>query len=411
MIGRPALGGDLVQPAVGIGVPGLARRAQHAQRRAVVAQHRLVAVGSQSPDQGRRDSEHADPVPLDHVPEPVRAGVVGRALADHERRPERPAAHDLERPHDPAHVRHPHEAVVRADVELERALLGDLHQEPAVDVHRALRPPGRPRRVDHHHRRLRVELRRGQRGALAGDQLVPAVIAPGLHGRFGAEPGPRPRSECTDGTSATAWSAICLHRHRPAPARHGVGREQRDCAGVRQAGGHRGRREAGEDGHDDRPDLGNGVEPGDDLDRHRQEEADGVAPAHAELEQRVCNPVHLVRELGIGDRCDQPVLALPHDRGPARRGAGGVAVDAVVGQVDRAVGEPARPLGARAMYPEPARTARRTRAPGAGRPRPRTIRCRPGCAVISVRQSGIPCSRMKAVTRARSTTSAGGCQM
>ena len=50
---------------------------------AVVPRHGPVAVGAQGADQRGRYAEDRDAVPLDQLPEPVRARVVGRPLGEH----------------------------------------------------------------------------------------------------------------------------------------------------------------------------------------------------------------------------------------------------------------------------------------------------------------------------------------
>ena len=244
-----------------------------------------------------------------------------------------------------------------------------------MDVDRALRPAGGARRVDHHHRRLGVERGCLQLGTLAADELVPAVVAAGRHRRVCPEPVPDDR--VAHGRRAReGLVGHLLHRHRPAPARHCVGGEEGHGAGVVEPGGHRGRREAREDRDDDRADLADRVEAGDRLDRHRQEEADGVATAHAELEQGVCQPVRLGGELPVCHALDPAVLALPHDRWPVGR----MPVDAVLGQVQLAAAEPGRPLDAAGGVEDALVRPRPLDSRGSARPRPRTTRRRRGCA-------------------------------
>src|SRR5690606_5428489 len=89
--------------------------------------------------------------------------------------------------HDPTHVGCPHEPVAGMDVGEERPLLGDLHGESAVDVHRAFGPAGGARGVGDHHRVLGVDregvCRLGTQHVGPGD--VPSfgpgrVVAPGV---------------------------------------------------------------------------------------------------------------------------------------------------------------------------------------------------------------------------------------
>ena len=227
------------------------------------------------------------------------------------------------------------------DVGLKRALLGDLDQEPAVHVHRALGPARGAGRVDHHHRRLRVERRRGQLRRLARHQLVPVVVAPAAHRRPRAQPVPHHDVPHRRRLLERRVGDL-LHRDRLAAARHGVGRQQRHRTRVPQPRGHRRRAEAGEDRHGDRADLADRVEARHHLDRHRQEQAHRLAGLDAQLQQRVADAVDLGLELAVADRAHLAVLALP-DHGRALGAVPGVPVDAVVRQVDPAAAEPARP--------------------------------------------------------------------
>ena len=91
------------------------------------------------------------------------SGEVGRTVEAEHRRAPRERAEDLPRPHDPAEVGEPEQDVVGTAVRLEPDLLGDLREEPAVDVHRALRPAGRAARVRDEQRVLGVHRARDER--------------------------------------------------------------------------------------------------------------------------------------------------------------------------------------------------------------------------------------------------------
>ena len=211
-----------------------------------------------------------------------------------------------------------------------------------MHVHRALRPAGGARRVDHHHRRLRVERRRGQLGARAARRPPPSARSrPACIG--GSVPS---RSwtitVCTAGAAGQRLVGQRLDGHRLAAAGDRVAGDQRDRAGVRQPSGDGGRAEAGEDRHGDRADLADRVERRHHLDAHRQEQPDGLALRDAARQQRVGDPVGQRLQLGVGDGAHLAVLAL----GDHRRVVGplaGVAVDAVGRQVDPAAAEPGRP--------------------------------------------------------------------
>ena len=64
-------------------------------------------------------------------------------------------------------------------VDLIGHLLGDLDQEPAVDVDRALRPAGGAARVGDEQRVLGVKGTRVEGGGVRGEELVPPDVAPG----------------------------------------------------------------------------------------------------------------------------------------------------------------------------------------------------------------------------------------
>ena len=207
-----------------------------------------------------------------------------------------------------------------------------------MHVDGALRPARRPRRVDHHHRRLGVERGGVEVGALPADELVPAVVTAGDHRHLGPEP--LPHHDVADGRRlGHRVVGDRLHRDGLSASRHRVGREKRDGTGVGQAGGDRGRGEPREDGDDDRPDLAHRIEGGDGLNGHRKEEPDRVAASDAQLQKGVGQAVRLGRQLAVGGSHDLSVLALPHHRGLLRR----VAIDAVVREVDRTAREPGRP--------------------------------------------------------------------
>ena len=130
---------DVEVPAPRRFVPRLAGRREDAQRRQVVRAHRFVAVRHQRAHERRRHAEDRDAMPLDERPQPVGTRVVGRAVVEHERAAVRERADDLPRPHDPADVGEPEQPLAGPQVHLERDLLGDLDEEAAVHVHRALR--------------------------------------------------------------------------------------------------------------------------------------------------------------------------------------------------------------------------------------------------------------------------------
>ena len=104
-----------------------------------------------------------DPMPLDDRPEPIRSGMVRDAVEEHERGADAQRAADGPRTHHPADVGEPEQAVLLADVEAVRHVLHRLDGKPAMDVHGALGPAGRPARVDDHERRIGIGIGDGRR--------------------------------------------------------------------------------------------------------------------------------------------------------------------------------------------------------------------------------------------------------
>ena len=167
----------------------------------------------------------------------VEAGIGGRAVVDHHRRPGQQRAGG-EVPHDPGGRGVPEEPVAGADVEVQAQLLALLEHDPAVAVHDPLRQPGGARRVDDPQRvveRQRLE----HRLLLVGDGVGPGQRAVGHLGReqpgdgdrrpHGGQRGPEL------GDDVPPVVAPCRRtgsrRRRPAPsARSGrTGRAPRGC--------------------------------------------------------------------------------------------------------------------------------------------------------------------------------------
>jgi hypothetical protein len=78
----------------------------------------------------------------------------------------------------------------------------------------------------------------------------------------------------------------------------------------------------------------------DDLGDHRQIDPDYVSLADAQLLERIREPLHVAVQVGIGDRALLAVLARPVKRDAVAAAGLDVPVQAVVGHVEPAVGEP-----------------------------------------------------------------------
>ena len=196
--------------------------------------HRFVAVSHQRADERGRDAEHVDAVPLDERPEPVGTGIVGRAVVQHERAAVRERADDLPRPHDPADVGEPEQALARPEVDLERDLLGDLHEEAAVHVHRALGPAGRAARVRDEQRMFAVDGERVERSRPATSRERRRRACGIEHERDGARAG-RPGPCARSAPGRRRRRRLPSSRRRLPRRVKAVGGDQRDRGRVREA--------------------------------------------------------------------------------------------------------------------------------------------------------------------------------
>ena len=206
--GHPALPGVLEEPAVGLGVPGLAGGADDAQGGQVVAGEPVRAVRHERPHRGRRDAEVRDPVALHQRPQAVRLRVVRRALEEHDGAAHDQGAGDEHRPHQPAEVGHPEHAAVLAHVEDVRPVVRVLEPETALGEHGALGPPGGAGGVDDDGGVVGLDRQRLAVRRLRGHRVVPPdVAARASRGRRRRCAGGRSRGG-SDGHEATASSAV-----------------------------------------------------------------------------------------------------------------------------------------------------------------------------------------------------------
>ena len=182
-----ALGADqLVIPEPGLGVDGLAYRAEQAQRGEVMLGHPVIAPLHEGADSGGGGVEDADLVVLDDLPEATVVGCVGCALVhQHRATIEQGAVDHVGVPSDPAHVGRAPEEVVAAQVE--GVLVGGVgvHHVTSRGVDDALGFAGRARGVEEEEHVLRVLLGGWAIVADAGLGLMVPDVAPWLHGAGG----------------------------------------------------------------------------------------------------------------------------------------------------------------------------------------------------------------------------------
>ena len=131
-----------------------------------------------------------------------------------------------------------------------------------------------------------------------------------------------------------------LHRRGLALAGGAVDRDQQLGLGELHALAHRLCGEAAEDDVVRGADARAGEHRDDHLGDHRQVDPDDVALAHAQVLEGVGKPHHLPEQRGVGDIALLPVLAAPVKRDALAPAGEDVAVQAVVGRVERAAREP-----------------------------------------------------------------------
>ncbi len=131
-----------------------------------------------------------------------------------------------------------------------------------------------------------------------------------------------------------------LHRRRLALAGGAVDGDQHLRLGELHPLAHRLRGEAAEHDVVRGADARAGEHRDHHLGDHRQVDPHDVAAAYAEILQRVGEALHLREQLRVGDVALLPVLAAPVEGDPLAPPRQHVAVEAVVGGVQAAAGEP-----------------------------------------------------------------------
>ena len=230
--------------------------------------HERLSVWHQGANEGRRETENRHSFLLDDLPEAVGRGPVGGALREHERRAERVAADHRPGPHDPAHVGHEVDDVSGAGVRLVTDLARDGDEEAPLHVHDSFRTAARPGGVDEQVRGFRVDEQWGEDAFGSVERVVPAEVAACLHRHpVAGEPGPD--DDVLDaGRMFQRVIGDLLQRHHPAPSERAVSGHEHLRLRVSQPLRDCRCREAGENGHLDRADVGAGVRDDHGLGRH-----------------------------------------------------------------------------------------------------------------------------------------------
>ena len=252
----------LEEPAVRVGVPRLAGRADRLQRRRGSSSGSPCGISART-SVGERPSivTCSDSTSF----QSRSCGQSGAPSAKTIVAPTRAGADDRPRAHDPAHVGREVDAVAALDVGLVRGLARDRDEEAALDEERALRPAGRARRVGEEVRRLGVDLDRRRAFPAAASRRSGHARVSRFHSITCS-------SACGPASSSVARISIAL-----AAAERPVGADHDLRLRVLEPRRDRRRREAGEDRHLDGADVRARVRGDGDRRAHRHVDRDAVA--------------------------------------------------------------------------------------------------------------------------------------
>ena len=250
----PRLARVLEEPAVRLRIPRLTGGSENAERRQVVGVHRVGAMAHERAHRRGRKAHHADAVALDQAPQPIGPRMVRHALEHDGGAAVEQRGGERHRPHEPAEVRQPEQPVLLADVHAVREVVRGLDEEAAMREHGPFRPARRPGRVDDEARPVSLDRQRRRPVILAGEGLVPPVVAPPRPGDLAAE-------ATIDEHRLDRWAlghglvGRLLQFHDLTAAVEAVGRDQEPGLAVGQTGHHGARAEPGEARRVDGADL------------------------------------------------------------------------------------------------------------------------------------------------------------
>ncbi|MDQ1169977.1 hypothetical protein QE392_001781 [Microbacterium proteolyticum] len=329
------------------GVDGLADRTQQPQRRQVELLRNVAADLHERPDGRRSGVEDGDAVLLDQLPPASGMRRVGGSLVQQLRRAvgERSVRH-IRVAGDPADVgRAP--VHIGLGVHVVDDAVGErrLREIAARGVQDALRFPRRPRGVKDEQRRLGREGPRLVLGGRLRDDVVPPHVP--LIGPLDLVPPALDDDHMLDGLLDAGAVAIGeglvdrgLEGGHLALAPPAVGGDHDLGAGVIDPGAETVGGEAPEDHRVHRSDPGDGEHGCDGLRDHRQVQGDAIALLDTEPGEHVREALDLGRELGVRDVAGVAGLALPAEGDALAVARLHMPIEAVVGDVQFAIGEP-----------------------------------------------------------------------
>ncbi len=336
-----ALANHIIVPGPGLGVDRLTHGAQHLEIGEVVFLNKFGALAHQGPDRGWRGVELVDLVFFAHGPEPARIRVGGHAFEHHRGGAiGQGAIDDIAVAGDPAHIRRA--PVDIAFVVIKRGLMGQrrINQIAAGGVDHALGLAGGAGGIQDEQRIFGAHL--GGFVVIRGFQhhFVIIKIAP-------VDPGGLPAGAFDDQAFHIVLAVqkrgigVGFQRRFAAAAGGFVGGD--DQLGVRAIDPRRQRirREAGKHDRMDRTNPRTGQHRIGGFGDHRQIQYHALAFAHAQRFQHIGHAADVAVQLFVGDMFGGLIwiICFPDDRGLIAAGFQ-VAIDAVGGHIQRAIGEP-----------------------------------------------------------------------
>ena len=329
-------------PHPSLGVDRFADGAQKAQRIEAVTEHVVITPTHESADGGRGRVENGDAVAVDHLPETVGLGLVGRAFVQEDGGAiGEQAVNDVTVTGNPADVGGAEIAV--GFFEIENVVRREFRAEQVARarVKHALGFAGRAARIENEKWVLGVE----SFGFVVVGRAVPSVLPPNIAALFHG-----------DGITATFDDDHALDRGRAFDGFVDVGFELDDFTAPPATVGGDDEfgfavvdavfdglgAEAAEDHGVNGTDASAGQHRDHGLGDHGQVKRDAIAGADAHVFKNVREAAHMEMQLFISDRADITGLTFENQRSLVLAGGAEVAVEAVFGNVEFAADEPLR---------------------------------------------------------------------
>src|SRR5208282_294584 len=338
----PLAADNFAVPHPRFGIDRLSHRTKQSQTRQVMLFYPRVAPFYESPDGSGRGVEDADAVLRYYPPEAIVLGEIRRAFIHYDRRARRQRpVHGVTVAGYPPDIRRAPVDVVLLQVEHPLHRHQDMSQVPAGRMHDALGFAGRAAGVEGVERMLGVELGGLAAGVVRGNELVPPQVAPFAHLDLVADP--LEHDDFLDRWALFQRLIDIVLELDDLPAAPSAVRGNTYLRfRVVDPIGQRFGREAAEYHRVNRTDSRACQHRDRRLRHQRQVDRDALAILDAQAFQRIGAPAHFVGEHLVGQHARVARLALPNQRRFVATGTAEMAIEAIVGGVDRAADEPLR---------------------------------------------------------------------